>query len=45
MDLKQIALKEKSIREIEARFKDKRDNLFEYIKYIYANELKKEFNE
>jgi len=45
MDIKQAAIKEKAIRELEKRHKDKREDLLELMKYVYANENPKGIKE
>jgi predicted phage terminase large subunit-like protein len=42
-ELKQAALKEKAIRVLEERHKDKRESLVEYIDYFFRKELNKPF--
>ena len=44
-DVKTLAIREKAIRELERRNKDKRDSLLLYLKYMYENEMKKEYND
>jgi hypothetical protein len=45
MNIKEAAIREKAIRLLEARHKDKHDSLFLYMKEMYAKELKKEYND
>jgi len=43
MDIKQAAIKEKAIRELEKRHKNKHDSLISFIEYFFEKELNKEF--
>jgi len=42
-DLKLLAIKEKAIRELEKRHKDKHESLMSFIAYFFKEELKKDF--
>lgn len=43
MDLKQLALREKAIRELEKRHKVERDSIIPFIEYFFKTELRKDF--
>lgn len=43
MDIKQAAIREKAMRELERRHADKHDSLISFIEHFFKNELNKEF--
>lgn len=45
MDVKRAAIKERAIRELLRRNKDKHDSLLSYIKHMYKNEVKRDYND